>query len=39
MDSNRKIIYTGLEYQVDIGSAQKIKSPKFLIVAHQTINC
>ena len=34
--SERKIVNTGLEYQVDIGSAKNINSPKYLIVAHQT---
>ena len=34
--SDRKTIDTQLEYQVDIRSAQKIKSPIHLILAHQT---
>ena len=34
--SERKVVNTGLEYQVDIGSAQNINSPKYLIIAHQT---
>ena len=34
--TERKVVNTGLEYQVQIGSAQNIKSPKYLIVAHQT---
>ena len=35
--SLRNIVNTDLEHQVDIGSAQNINSPKYLIVAHQTI--
>ena len=31
-----KTIDGQLNYQVDIGSAQKFNSPKYLIVAHQT---
>ena len=31
-----KTVHTQLDYQVNIGSAQKINSPKCLIVAHQT---
>ena len=34
--SDRKTVDTQFEYQVDIGSAQSINSPKNLIVAHQT---
>ena len=34
--TDRKTLDTQLEYQVDIGSAQNINSPKYLIVAHQT---
>ena len=34
--TDRKIANTGSEYQVDIGSAANINSPKYLIVAHQT---
>ena len=34
--SNRKTVDTQLEYQVDIASAQKINSPEFLMVVHQT---
>ena len=34
--SDRKTVGTLLEYQVDIGSAQNINSPKYLLVAHQT---
>ena len=34
--SERKVVNTQLEYQVDIGSAQKINSPEYLIIAHQT---
>ena len=33
---DRKTVDTLLEYQVDIGSAQNINSPKYLLVAHQT---
>ena len=35
--SERKVVDTDLEYQVDIGSAQNINSPKYLIVAHQSL--
>ena len=35
--SLRNIVDTDLEHQVDIGSAQNINSPKYLIAAHQTI--
>ena len=34
--SERKTVDTQLQYQVDIGSAQKTKSPKYLIAVHQT---
>ena len=34
--TDRKTIYTQLKYQVDIGSAQNIFSPKNLIVTNQT---
>ena len=34
--TDRKTIDTQLEIQVDIGSAQIVNSPKYLIVAHQT---
>ena len=34
--SDRKVINDGLQYQVDISSAQNIKSPKYLIAAHET---
>ena len=34
--TDRKTIDTQLKYQVDIGNAQKINSPKSLVVAHQT---
>ena len=34
--NDRKTADTQLEYQIDIGSAQNINSPKYLIVAHQT---
>ena len=32
----RKTVDTQLRYQIDIGSAQNNRSPKYLIVAHQT---
>ena len=34
--SDRKTVDTQLEYQIDIGSAQNISSPKYLIAVHQT---
>ena len=34
--TDRRIVNTGLEFQVDIGSASNINSPKYLIAAHQT---
>ena len=34
--TDRKIVNTGLEYQVDIGSSANTNSPKYLIVSHQT---
>ena len=34
--TDRKTIDAQLEYQVDIGSEQKINNPKYLIVAQQT---
>ena len=34
--SDRKTVDTQLEYQVDIGNAQIINSPKYLIAVHQT---
>ena len=34
--TDRKIVETGLEYQVDIGSSANFNSPKYLIVSHQT---
>ena len=34
--SDRKTVDTQLEYQVGIGSAQNINSPKYLIAVHQT---
>ena len=34
--TDRKIVNSGNQFQVDIGSAQNINSPKYLIVAHQT---
>ena len=34
--SEKKVVNTGLEYQLDIGSAQNINSPNYLIIAHQS---
>ena len=34
--TDRRIVNTGLEFQLDIGSASNINSPKYLIAAHQT---
>ena len=34
--TDRKTVDTQLEYQVDLGTAQKINSPNYLIVRHQT---
>ena len=34
--TDRKIVDTDLEYQLDIGSSANINSRKYLIVAHQT---
>ena len=34
--SDRKTVDTQLEYQADIGSAQNINSPEYLIAVHQT---
>ena len=34
--TDRKTVDTQLEYQVHIGSAQNINSPKYLLVAHET---
>ena len=34
--SDRKTVDTQLEYQIDIGSAQNVNSPKYLIAVHQT---
>ena len=34
--SDRKTVDTQLEYQLDIGSARNINSPKYLIAVHQT---
>ena len=36
--TDRKIVNNGNEFQIDIGSAQNINSPKYLIIAHQTAN-
>ena len=35
--SSRNIVNTDLEHRFDIGSAQNINSPKYLITAHQTL--
>ena len=37
LSTDRKTVDTQLEYQVDIGSAQNINNPKYLIVADQTV--
>ena len=34
--TDRRAVDTQSEYQIDIGSAQNIRSIKYLIVAHQT---
>ena len=34
--TDRRTVDTQLEYQVELGSAQNINSPKYLIAAHQT---
>ena len=34
--TDRRVVNTELEYQVDIGSSHKINSPKYAILAHQT---
>ena len=34
--TDKKTVDTHLEYQVDIGTAQNIKSPKYQIIAPQT---
>ena len=34
--TDRRVIDTEVEYQLDIGSAHKINSPKFIFAAHQT---
>ena len=36
--TDRKTVDTQLAYPVDIGSAENINSPKYLIVAHQAAN-
>ena len=35
--TDRKVFDTGLEFQFDNVSAQKVNSPKYLIAAHQSI--
>ena len=35
--TDRKTVHTQLEYQVDIVFAQNINSPRYLIVANQTV--
>ena len=35
--TDRKTVDTQLQYQVDISSAQNTNSPRYLIVAHQTV--
>ena len=35
--TDRKPVDTGLEFQVNIGSAQNVNRPKYLIVAHQSL--
>ena len=35
--ADKKFVNKGLEFLVDIGSAHKTNSPKFLIAAHQTL--
>ena len=32
--TGRKTVNTGVEFQLDIGSASNINSPKYLIAAH-----
>ena len=34
--TDRRVIDTQLEYQLDFGSAHKIDSPKYLVATHQT---
>ena len=36
--TDRKVVNDGLEFQIDIGSAQNVNSPKYLIAAHQIAN-
>ena len=33
---DKKVVNHELEFQIDIGSAQNINSPKYLIIAHPT---
>ena len=35
--TGRKVVNDGLEFQVDIGSAQNVNSPKYIIAAHQSL--
>ena len=35
--TDRKTVDTQLEYQVDIGSAQNINTPNYLVTVHQTV--
>ena len=32
---DRKVVKDGLEFQIDIGSAENVNSPNYLIAAHQ----
>jgi hypothetical protein len=36
--TDRRVVNTGLEYQMDIGSSANINAPMYLIYAHQTAN-
>ena len=33
--TDRKVVNDGLEFQIDISSAQNLNSPKYLMVTHQ----
>ena len=35
--TDRRVINTGSEHQLDIGSKVKVNSPKYLIATHQTV--
>ena len=37
LTSERKVVDIDLEYRIDIGSAQNINSPKYIIEAHQSL--